>query len=1170
MKLQPKVKTILTNAPESSADSRGLVRYPVVMALLALSVIFILGIATPLQAQLFTGSLTGVIRDQNQGTVSGARVTVKNTATSETRTATTSSDGLFSINQLNPGDYDVTVLSTGFATYVQNHVALSASQTLNLNIQLTVGAVSQEVTVSSAPSALDTQDANSNVTFSSKQLLAIPNSSHSALGAVWGTGGVVSVHVGMNGESATSGDQNMNRFALDGGRDMSSAILVDGISLTAGDWGGDVGPPSPEMLREIQVFRNTYDVQYGKTDGGVVSMTTRGGSDSLHGSAYEYWQGASLNANTWDNDHGNLPKSPYSMNQFGGHVGGPIWRAKHIYYFANYEGTRQSSPATLLTTVPTQLEREGNFSQDLNTNGTLSTIYNPFSTTLNPDGSYTRQAFQGNVIPSNLLDPVGQKIASLFPLPNRSGAQNYAAGSNGSTDLDRLDVRSDWVVNNKLSVFGTMTKLWSRASAPVFLGHGLDTSSVMVNPTYRILLNGTYVVSPTFVVNATGAVSTWDQLQITPATIAGTTASILGLPQSLVNTFPINTGIPEVSSENYQQLANPTSLDYVLHNNDFQLNATKTLNRHVIKFGYQMTVQLMNDNSQSAGSFSFGRGLTSGPVASSDSSVTGDAIASMLLGTMSSGSVTSNVVPASAQKYLAWYAEDAWRLTDRLTLNYGLRYEIQFGRTERHNRYNYFDENVTSPLSGLTGLNLKGGLVYDNGSQRGLWDTDYKNLAPRLSVAYQAENNLVVRAGYGIFYMQTISGGPISNTDGYSVTTPVVASVNNSGFVPQNLISNPLPNGLLQPIGSSQGLLTEVGNSVNAFLLNHPTPYVQTYSANVEYQASPSQVFEIGYQGSQGRKLPVGYNLNINQLNPQYLALGQALNTSVANPFNGIFAAGGPIAGPTIPSNQLLRPYPQFTSVSLSLDTPEASSSYNALLAKYRLTINPSLTAVFDYQWSKAIDNTSETGFNSDAARDVYDLSLERSVSAHDVPQYFTGTVVWQFPFGRGKRFGSNMNRIANGVVGNWEATTITSFASGQPLQFSCPNTLSSYGFAVCRPNIPDVNAVPLKNRTLNEWFNTSSSAVSVPAPYTIGDAPRYMSNVREGKLERGDVTLRKSFTIGEGRTISVHATGYNISNTPYYGAATTSIGSPTYGQVNGTAAGGISRTVELGGRFTF
>ncbi len=1153
-------------------NDRGFARSRSIMLrlMLSIAIAFASLIPTVLQAQITAGSINGVVQDSSGATIPGATVTIVNTATSATRTAVSSQDGRYVFSQLTPGNFVITVSKTGFATYKHINVLLQPSQVLELDVQLTVGSVSQQVVVTSAPSLLHTEDANSVVTLSTQELLALPVSSHSSLGSVWATGGVVSPHTGMNGASPVDGDNQQNRFSLDGGRDESSAILVDGISVTIPTWGGAFGLPAADMVKEIQVFRNTFDTQYGKTDGGVVSVTTRGGSSAFHGSAFEYWQGDALNANSWTNDLNGVAKTPYSLNFYGGHLSGPVRRSKHIYFFANYQRTRDSSPATLVTTVPTKAERQGDFTDDAATDGTFSPIFNPFSTTLS-NGTYVRDPFPTpNVIPAGLINPIGQAIANLYPLPNRTGVQNYAASGSKLNTMERVDVRGDWAPSQQFSMYGTVMHLNYVNGAPVYFGKGLDTDLLGKSPTYRVLLSGTYVFSPTFVVNVTGATARWNQENISPGAIAGTNGTIYGLPQSLVSEFASQKSPPTVSPSGYRTLGNDRFGSTKFYNNDFQVNATKTLNNHTIRFGYQMTVQLINELNEYVGTFNFNRGMTSGPTASTDSSTSGDSIASLLLGTMSSSTAVNNVAPAAAQKYLAWYMEDAWKLTNRLTINYGLRYGIQFGRTERYNRFNHFDPTAINPLSQPTGLNLKGGLVYANSNHRGLWDTDYKNLSPRIGIAYQAAPDLVFHLGYGLYYLQTTYEDPTSNTDGFSVTTNGNASVNNAGFIPQDLISNPFPNGLLQPIGSSQGLLTDVGNMVNAALLKHPTPYTETYSANLQLQLPNKAIVEIGYQGSQGRKLPIGYGTNINQLHTNYLSLGSALNTKVANPFHGIFPSTSSLAGATIPANQLLRPYPQFTSVNLPTSQPGASSSYNALLVSYDQRVAKGLTLHLNYQWSKAIDNTSETGFNSDQARDVYNLSLERSISAHDVPQYFTAAVVWELPFGRGQRFGSQMNRVANAFVGNWQVSTITNFNSGFPVQFSCPNTLSSYGFAVCRPNIPDVKALTPGHKSLSEWFNTSPTVVSVPAPYTIGNAPRYLSNVRNGALERSDVTLRKSFVVAGEKTLQVHASGYNVSNTPYYGAPNASIGSSTYGEVTGTGPGAISRTVELGARFTF
>jgi hypothetical protein len=1205
--------------------------------LLSVTLVLLGVIPTALQAQITAGSINGLVRDSSQGVVPDATVTVKNIATSATRTAVTTQAGLYTFSQLTPGDYILTVSKAGFATYKQSNISLQASQALELNPQLTVGSVSEQVDVTSAPSLLDTEDANHDVTLTTQEVQNLPISSHSSLGTVWATGGVVSVHTGMNGNSPTTGDQQQDRFSMDGGRDMASAILVDGISLTAGDWGGAIGPPAADSTNETHAFRNTYDTQYGKTDGGVLSLTTRGGSPSLHGSAYFNYQGQALNANSWTNDRTGIAKTPYNNILYGGHVAGPLWRSKHIYYFGNYEASRNSQPAsTGLESVPTPAECNGDFSNVFSKSGTnyvLSTLYDPTTQIANSNGTYTRTSFiaenggatnlpagtanPANFIPQSKINPQGQQICKLYSMfpaapasitqaanaSAQSNVNNYSAVAQKVNTQERLDFRADWSPSEKFTAFGTWMRQYSVSGGAEYYGHGLDTGTVGKNPTNRILLSATYVPSPTFVVNVTGAVSVWHQNNYSLGSIEGADGTVFGFSPGLVSQFAINNP-PNLSISNYTGLGQGRNYYYTLRNNDFSVNATKTLNSHNIRFGYQMTVQMLNDFNQNSANFGFDRNLTSANcatgtcLASTSSTTTGDAVASLLLGTLSSSSTGYAVVPAATQKYVALYGEDAWKVNSRLTFNYGLRYEIQFGRTERYNRYNHFDPTVINPaLSGLTSSPVKGGLIFANSDNRGLWKTTFNNVAPRIGFAYQVRNNLTARAGYGIFYMQNTSEAPNSNSDGFSSNTTGQATQNlNAGLAPEDGLSNPFPNGLVQPTGSSLGLMQDVGNSVSSAYYARPTPYMQTYSAGVQYQTPNHGVVEIGYQGSQGRRLPVGYGQNVNQLPTQYLYTAvtgvcpgptctSTLNNKVSNPFagQGQFSPTNQIA-----YNQLLRPYPQFLSVNISQDQTLASSSYNALLVSYSQRMSGGVSATINYQYSKAIDNTSETGYNNDSgARDIYNLSLERSVSGHDMPQQFTGTVVWKLPFGRGMRFGSDMNRVVDAFVGGWQLSTVTMINKGFPISITDnSNPIGSYGFGESRPNVTSEAAIRPTHRTLLNWFNAAafstpqwaanSTAATATAPATgptfsaIGNIRRFEAADRQGAYIRPDMTLQKNFLVTGEKTIAVHVAAFNLTNTPYYSTPNTSVGSSTFGQVTGTGAGYISRTIELGGRFTF
>jgi hypothetical protein len=1122
-------------------------------------------LAPACNGQVFTASVSGIVKDPSGAEVPGATVRLRNTSTNDARSVNSAGDGRYTFSQLSPGTYELTVEAKGFRSFVQPQLTLNASQAAEFNVPLTIGDATQRVEVAAAAPVLDTQSADKSVTLSGQSIVDLPTSVRNPLVLVWQTAGVVAIRTGV---STSVNEQNQNRFALNGGRDESAAILIDGVPSTAGDWGGVLATPSIEAIQEVQVLRNSYDVQYGRTDGGVVSMVTKSGSPAFHGNVYDYLRNNVLDANTWDRNRAGLPRSAFQRNQFGGALGGPIINSKHLYFFGDFEELRDSTPGSFLNSVPTALERQGDFSQSFNSNGSLAVIYNPFSTTYNPaNATYSRVPFAGNLVPANLINPIGQKTASLYPQPNLAGsplthALNFAAGGKNIDINKRFDARVDWAKSEHFSLFTRVTKAWEDTIAPTYLGNNIDSNFGGHNPRHQVVIASTWVPTPTWVTNILVGTGRWREVQLSPS--QGHDATALGFSPAFASQLSAET-IPQFSISNYAQISNARYLSDPRTTNNLQINNSKQLGNHGLKFGFISEVQDVNSTDVNSATFSFNRGMTSGPTAATDSTTTGNAIASLLLGTGSSGSAPNAARLALSQKYFAWYLADSWKL-GRLTLNYGVRYEIQNAATERYNRLNNFATRAINPLSQQTGLNLNGGLEFLDSSNRGLWDTKYNNLAPRVGLSYKITDKLVARAGYGIFFTPAWAGALAA--DGYSVSTPWVSSVGGGGLVPQDVLSNPFPNGLVQPIGSSLGLSTLTGQGVNAFTRWHPTPYVQSYSIDFQYQLTPTSVVEVGYSGVQGRKLFYGYGLNQNQLDPQYLSMGSALSQQVANPFYGIITTGS-LAGKTIPRSQLLLPYPQFTSVNLSGLTPGASSSYNALTFKFSRRFSAGLQALVTYQYSKAIDNASETQSweIGDAQRNVYNLSNERSISGHDIPQDFTASLTYELPVGRGRAFGSNMNRALNAVAGGWQVATTVRAGSGLPLQFTASNALSAYGYSVARPNITSLADLTSGASSPDRWFNTN--AVTAPAPYTIGSAPRWISNLRTGPLNSTDLSLMKNFQLTETLKMQFQAQAFNLTNTPQYGRANTTVGSTTFGVVTGTTYV-TPRNIQLALRLSF
>ncbi len=1116
-----------------------------------------------LWGQAFTGTISGTVSDPNGAVVPNATVRARNQATSDTRQQATNTSGLYIFSQLPPGIYEVTVEMTGFQRTVQRDAELRVNQTLELNVTLQLGEMSQTVEVEAGVTLLDTQSANRAVTLDQQAVLDLPANTRNPFQLVHVNAGVIAVRTGI---SQATQDQNHNRFSMNGGRGQAGLTLIDGAPASAVDWGGLLASPSMDAVQEVNIARNQFDAQFGKSDGGAVNMITRGGSNSFHGSLYEYLRNNVLDANSWANNRTGLKRPIFQRNQFGGSIGGPIWKSKRLFFFGAYEGRREANPGTNVSNVPTTQQRMGDFSQTFNTNGTQAVIYNPFSTVPGTTpGTFVRTPFAGNRIPSSMINPVGQAVMNLYPTPNVQGdpftnARNFAAAGNTVTTNDRMDVRIDWAKSEKWTLFGRLTKAWQKNTAPVFFGNGADTNFSDVNPRHHAVIGLTVTPSPTWVLNFLVGTGRWRENQISPS--EGMNATSLGLPASLVSQFQAQT-LPQFTAQGYATVGNPRWLNSPRETHNLQANITKELGSHSLKFGWMTEIARLNSTDFNTPTFNFTRGLTSGPTAAIASQTSGDALASLLLGTGSGGSAPINAATAITARYHGAYFQDSWRATRRLTLHLGIRWEAQMGRTERYDRLNNFDFNAASPLAQVTGLPLTGGLVFVQPGQ-GAWNTDWFNLAPRIGAAYKITDKLVVRGGYGIYYPQTGGG----STQGYSTTTTWVSTMGGDGINPASLVDNPFPSGLNQPIGSSRGLLTQTGDSVSAFSRHHPLGYVQNFSLDFQYELTKGMVLEVGYTGSQGRKLLFGAGQQANQLHPDFLALGSQLNAPVANPFSGVFTSGV-LSGATIPQHRLLRPYPQFTSVNLSGDTPGASSSFNALVVRYNWQVGKGLNLLTTYQWSKALDNASEwQGWEvSDTLRNYYDLRSDRSYSAHDMPQSFVNALVYELPVGKGKKYGSDMHPVADALVGGWQVSTIVRFTSGLPLGFTAPNSLSAFGFQVQRPNVADLKTAAIDNPTPDRWFNTA--AFTRPGEFEIGNAPRWIPNIRFGPTRHADFAILKNFRYGDSWKIQFRAEAFNLTNTPQFGRANTDISSGDFGRVTGTTNVG-PRNIQLGLRIQF
>jgi hypothetical protein len=592
---------------------------------------------------------------------------------------------------------------------------------------------------------------------------------------------------------------------------------------------------------------------------------------------------------------------------------------------------------------------------------------------------------------------------------------------------------------------------------------------------------------------------------------------------------------------------------YVRTNMTWIGNVTKQFNRHTLKFGGNYDIAFMNLRSDRPVTFDFGRSFTScepttggcEAVLSSDNFTTGNAIASMLLGTGGGSSVFS-MDPAMSLHTFGFYVQDQWRATDRLTITAGLRYENQRPATERFNRLTYFDPNAVNPISTPLGSTVHGAFEYASKDNRYAWEPDNRNFAPRLGIAYRVTNKLVARVGAGLFYAPAsamVSFDSPGQFLGFSSTTNWIGSVSSEGFIPTNLVSDPFPNGLVQPVGTALDGSIQVGDGAGQIWPKgpHPIGYTEQWSADLQYQIGSHAVAEIGYTGSRGRRLMYGNpDLNANQLPTQDLALGDALFDEVPNPFSGVITdPNSPLSSPTVFRNQLLRPFPQYTYLNYTRSLPGASSAYDALTAKFTKQFSGGLSLISSYVWSKALDNGSEDLIGwaiGGLWRDSYNTKLDYAISMHDVPQSFATAFVYDLPYGRGKHWGSGAPAVVNGILGNWQVSGAIRLTSGLPLlaPFYSDNPLAdNFGFPGMRfPNLVG-NPKPA-NQTPANWINPD--AFAQPGDFALGDMPSRMTQLREGATKNVDLSVAKGFDLTERFKMQFRAEFLNAFNHPIYG----------------------------------
>ncbi len=1169
--------------------------------------------AAPLLAQSYYGTLKGLVKDPQGASVPNAEIVLIDEATKIERKTTTTGSGEYVFNAVDPGTFTIRVIQSGFSEYERKGVTVQTQNTVAIDVALALGSSSTVVQVTSAEPAIDTSTAQNGQVFDSQKLVDLPNLGRNPF-----------LLTKLNNNVTATGDPRFNRFqdqsgssaiSIAGGPVNMNNYLIDGVPIT--DFSNRaVIIPSVEAVQEMKTQANTYDAEAGRTGGGVFNTLLKSGTNALHGTLYGSTRQSNWNANTWQNNFTGAGRPVTTQYSYEGSIGGPVIIPKiyngkdRTFFFAAEEGYRQRSPLGASYFLPSAAERAGDFSAvGTVTNGVCVTgtcIYDPATTTT----AGVRTPFANNTIPTNRINAVGANLLKGLPVC-AAGCTNVATyGTVNFRPTDLLGDRADefiskvdhqvfkwWLANASYLHYGSKEP----GGNPLGSFAGGTTAYLLYRKVDAVNVNNVFTINPTTI-----ATVSYGQNRFPNNTLDLTTnydqAAQLGFPAAYAAGLQ-KKAFPAITMQQAASFGTNNSGPAVFYSRNAVASMAKSLGRHSVKAGYNFrTISVDFTNvSTGNGNYSFQNTFSSqNPNPATGSPVGGADLADLLLGYPTSGSVQVVTPLALNVHYNAFYVQDDVRLSDRLTMNFGMRYEYEPGIRERSNHYAVgFDKNVTSPLQTSANVTTKGAIEFagQNGYKDHCCNNGALKFAPRVGFAYSLNPKTVVRGGYGVFYAPIFYSTSASLAPGYAQTSTYVAS-NDSNRTPANSLSNPFPNGLGQPSGNSAGLAQGIGSSLTTIDQTRRNPIIQQFSFDIQQELGSGLSFEMGFVGAHGRNLlpSNGGTFNIDQIqagaipygvgacpaNTAGLSAVNFLRANSPNPYAGKGGAGV-VGAASVSNSQLCRPFPQFSAVNVQ---PSASqSNYESLILNARKRYSKGFSLTMGYTWSKNLDSVFAQGsaLNVGAQggpQNVYNINGrggEYSTAINDVPHRFTFGGSYDLPFGRGRAF-LNKNRLLDLVVGGWQAnmTFIAQDGGPVPIQLNTNQNSTVYGTVTQRPNlIAGINpctsgSVQSRIGSVGRQSYFNAAAFSTPAQGDFGNAPRTLAACRAPGLRTSDASVFKEFQ-AERVHFRFQAEAANVFNTPEFALNTNGLrlGNAQFGTVN-TSAINFPRLISLGGRISF
>ncbi len=1122
------------------------------------------------------GTITGTVTDPTGALIAGAKITIIEQATGISSSAISDASGTYIRPLLKAGTYSVEVEATGFRKGIQRDILLSGGDRIGVNLQLTVGDMTQSVEITAAAPLLQTEDTTLGNTLQARSVSELPLGGQRKFtflaplapgvvpaeqGARDGAGG------GFSANGVRSNGQN--NFLLNGVD--NNVNVIDFINQTAYVIG-----PSVEAIGEMKVITNGYSAEYGRGAGGVVNVTIKSGTNEIHGRVFEFLQNDQFNANTWERNRAGGTRPYVRQNQYGIAIGGPLIKNR-TFWFADWQGTRVRSLAGVIPglggittpiTIPNPGFRDGDFSSLLGTqsqgtdalgrNIVQGTIYDMNSQRLSPDGRVVRDPFPGNRIPVSMFDPVSKRLIDLYPNANqnigqRLPSQNYLPTAPARQDADQWDVRIDHRLTDKDSLFGSIS--WSNESKNITspLPSYLDGSAFNGNREQNLgrnaMLSWTRVWTPTFLTETRLAFTrlVTERFQGNSDQDLYTELGIGGLNPT--GNAADNGGLPLIEPEGYTSVGGANWLPTREYNNvwDFIQNVSINKGKHAVKFGYEYRpIKFPFFQVPSArGHFRFPRNRTAIPESPGQ---TGDGMASFLLGYPGDSRLTTTNFISSEKVAHAWYFQDDWKVTSKLTLNLGVRYELFSPISERFARQaNYVPDTATLVIP--AGPNQDEALPVNFARdfpnitvQRGQADKylipwDKTNIGPRIGIAYQVFTRTVVRGSFGLFYGGEENQGGSPNR-GLSVPFNNIMDLNlNSAFQQGHPFLNRFSDGW--PLNT---FTLPANISFRGVETNFRNPLVQKWNFTIQQDLGWGSALEVSYIGSKGSR--------------------QLINWDPNQPRNS------PLPGADVNSRRL---YPWLRG-GLSLTSTFGISNYNALAAKFEKRYSSGLTFTSSYTWGHTFANTNTT-LSGSSGFGIYDITCgygcEYSSAAWDIRHRFVTNFTYDLPFGRGRRYGSSVSKFADLVIGGWQTNGILTFSTGQPFTFRSQNCVSS--FSSCRPDAVAGKSpmdAPAGGRTPDQWFDTT--ATQSPAVGTGGNiGPQ--TGVGPG-IRNLDFSVFKDFAFTERFRLQFRSEFLNLTNTPRFSVGSlgnTQGNTSNYGRLSATLPGS-ARYVQFALRFMF